>query len=81
MPHGLDLILLLLVLLLGLHPGDLAHLCSPLGQICGASLNPCQLGCPPAREVLESGAVVELALGQDEEGVGLADGLPLLSSS
>ena len=31
------------------------------------------------REVLESGAGEEVALGQDEEGVGLADGLPLLS--
>ena len=79
MPHGLDLLLLLLVPLQVLHPGSLAHLCSPLGQVCGASLDPCQLSYHLPREVLESGAGEEVALGQVKEGVGQADVLPLLS--
>ena len=79
MPHGLDLLLLLLVPLQVLHPGSLAHLCSPLGQVCGASLDPVSWVAHLPREVLESGAGEEVALGQVEEGVGQADVLPLLS--
>ena len=71
MPHGLDLHL---VPLPGLHPGSLAHLCSPLGQVCGASLDPVSWVAHLPREVLESGAGEEVALCQDEEVVGgLAD--------